>query len=1475
MKQLRFLLCFLFAFYLVDAYGQGYSNKGKDFYITYPIHIDGSLSVMGLYITSDQDAQGTITVGSKTLSFSVTANNVTRKFIGGTNCTSCDASSSGVYLSQDEGITAGGAIHVVSDNPVVVYAHIIRTSRSGATLALPTNVWGKQYIAPSYKNVGSQGNSAYGYGTITVVAAESNTTVRITPSVNSKNLLHPAGVSYDITLVNPGDVYQVQFAQNADISGTTVQSISSGAGTGSCKKIGVFSSTSWSAFGCNNGSSGDNLYQQLFPTSAWGKNFLTAPAKTRTSDIFRVFVSDPATVVKKTENGTTTTLAGLINNAYYEYTTGNPTYIETDKPSSVVQYMTTQSCQAGATIGDPEMILLNPVEQTINNITVFSAHKNFVPPGQSAISNCYLNIIIKSNATGSFKINGKAPTGLFIPIPGTSYSYLQEDVTSISQTNPVQTLAADSSFSALAYGFGSVESYGYNAGTNVKDFTQVASFQNPYQRIDSAVTCVNTPVQFGIPLNFQPTTIKWDFSSAPNISPNTIVGPSNSPAYDSVRSFNGQTLYYYGTHQYYTFASGNTAALRDTIKLYTTSSTPDGCGSTDQVYSIPVTVNSKPTVSAFTLVFNGCIADSVRLTDQTPNTDGSIKQWVWDFNDGTPAVATTSTSIVKLFSSTGSYTIKLKTANDIGCASDSVTQVVNITAKPIAQFTVPTITCTGSDITFTDASTIASGSIAKWTWDLANGAGPVTLTTNTAQTTKYDSFGVKDVKLMVESSSGCKSDTFRISPAFTVNPLPKVGFIIPEICVTDGTATFTDTTSIADGSTFTWNWRIAAGKNTGVQPTFVSASAQNAKALVSKADLYMTTLKVTSSKGCIDSLTQQLTVNGPTPKANFTVQNANGLCSNDSIRIVNTSTVDFGYLTRLDIYWDVIYAPAVKVPDENPVDQKSYATAYPNFQSPASKTYSVKLTAFSGNSSACQNSVTKIVTVNAAPKVSFSTMPGICNEASPRQITQASYDTRVTGSFVYSGTGVSSTGLYTPQPLAPGTYPIRYTYTSDKGCVDTITKNITVWPSPVAKWGVSSPLCQKNDIPFTDSSVANYSTITQRIWNYDDGTAAVTRTDNAVYTRQFANAKTYNISLKVITDSGCSSTVNTQAVNIHYLPKPAFTLPSICLPDGKGQFTNQSTIGDGSEALFSYLWNFNDPNDVSASTLKEPVHRYSALGPYPVQLKITSKDGCVDSLTQQLTTIYPQPKADFSMSSPTACVGDTIGFKDMGNGITSNPVSWVWNLANGNSSTLQNPSKKFLDSGTFTISYYFLNGQGCVSDTASKPVTVYPYPVLQLGPNLKVLEGGVITIKTKFVYGSGLQYQWLPSTYLNSDTAAAPKSSPADDITYKLILTGSGGCSVSDTIFIQVLRSPEVPNAFSPNGDGFNDTWRIKYLESYPGAVIDVYNRYGQIVFHSIGYDQDWDGNYNGKPMPVGTYYYIINPKNGRQILTGSVTIIR
>jgi gliding motility-associated-like protein len=92
---------------------------------------------------------------------------------------------------------------------------------------------------------------------------------------------------------------------------------------------------------------------------------------------------------------------------------------------------------------------------------------------------------------------------------------------------------------------------------------------------------------------------------------------------------------------------------------------------------------------------------------------------------------------------------------------------------------------------------------------------------------------------------------------------------------------------------------------------------------------------------------------------------------------------------------------------------------------------------------------------------------------------------------------------------------------------------------------------------------------------------------------------------------------------------------------------------------------------------------------------------------------------------------------------------------------------------------------------------------------------------------------------------------------------------------VKLLLAPVIPNIFSPNGDGIHDRWEIQYLESYPGCVVQIYNRYGQLIFKMLNYTTPWDGRINGQDAPVGTYYYIIDPKNGRKPMTGFVDIIR
>jgi gliding motility-associated-like protein len=115
------------------------------------------------------------------------------------------------------------------------------------------------------------------------------------------------------------------------------------------------------------------------------------------------------------------------------------------------------------------------------------------------------------------------------------------------------------------------------------------------------------------------------------------------------------------------------------------------------------------------------------------------------------------------------------------------------------------------------------------------------------------------------------------------------------------------------------------------------------------------------------------------------------------------------------------------------------------------------------------------------------------------------------------------------------------------------------------------------------------------------------------------------------------------------------------------------------------------------------------------------------------------------------------------------------------------------------------------------------------------------------------------------------------DTKYSLYVTSNIGCGTStDEVFVRVYDKILIPNAFSPNGDGINDSWIIEPLDLFDESVTQVYNRYGQVVHKSSGYSKPWDGMSNGKPVPAGSYYYVIDLRtNSEPPLTGWVMIVR
>jgi hypothetical protein len=322
-------------------------------------------------------------------------------------------------------------IHVTSDVGIIAYAHIYYSSRSGASLLFPVTTLAREYYSLNFTQTS---NSNYSYCFAYVIATEDNTNIEIIPTVNTIN--NNIGDTIRVVL-NKGEIYNIfgrltSSSTGEDLTGTRIRSVATA--TSACKKIAVYSGSGKLSISCSSkpGSS-DNYMQQAFPSNAWGMRYLTVPTFKMPVNYFRIAVTDPETIVKL--NGAVLPQSGLKKNFYYEYTSNTPDLIESNLPIMVSQYITTSSSCGNSNFtiagqpgsnngnGDPEMIYLSPIEQTINKVTVNST-------ANYAIYDHYVNIIIPNNGISSLTIDGKAPAGANTHPNENKYSYLQVPFTS-------------------------------------------------------------------------------------------------------------------------------------------------------------------------------------------------------------------------------------------------------------------------------------------------------------------------------------------------------------------------------------------------------------------------------------------------------------------------------------------------------------------------------------------------------------------------------------------------------------------------------------------------------------------------------------------------------------------------------------------------------------------------------------------------------------------------------------------------------------------------------------------------------------------------------------------------------------------------------------------------------------------------------------------------------------------------------------
>jgi gliding motility-associated-like protein len=173
-------------------------------------------------------------------------------------------------------------------------------------------------------------------------------------------------------------------------------------------------------------------------------------------------------------------------------------------------------------------------------------------------------------------------------------------------------------------------------------------------------------------------------------------------------------------------------------------------------------------------------------------------------------------------------------------------------------------------------------------------------------------------------------------------------------------------------------------------------------------------------------------------------------------------------------------------------------------------------------------------------------------------------------------------------------------------------------------------------------------------------------------------------------------------------------------------------------------------------------------------------------------------------------------------------------------------------------------------------MNIKPAPAVSVTADTTIKQGNTVQLNASAT-GVINTYEWSPATDLSDQYLRNPTTRPVNTITYQVTATATDGCTGYGKVTITVLKKIVLPNAFTPNGDGKNDVFRIPAGISFNLKTFSIFDRWGNMVFQTNDITQGWNGAFNGQPANAGTYVYMItgSSQNENVALKGTLELIR
>lgn len=794
-----------------------------------------------------------------------------------------------------------------------------------------------------------------------------------------------------------------------------------------------------------------------------------------------------------------------------------------------------------------------------------------------------------------------------------------------------------------------------------------------------------------------------------------------------------------------------TYALPGTYNVSLTATSDSGCINT---IIIPVTVSDNPVANFVS--DTACNNFASNFTDITIGTVG-IAGWDWDFgNDG--SIEDNSQNPSYVFAAAGTYPVNLAVVDSFGCVHDT-TLNVTVSENPIAAFTF-TDECYGTATSFTDQSNNNGGTtpIDTWEWDFES--DNTIDDTNQNPTNTYSSEGSYTTTLVVTSVLGCK-DTSQV--LVDVDAIPVSNFGGTNECL-GNTTTFTDSSTTTIGNVNQWTWDFGDGSPVD--------NTQNPTHQYASSGVKNVTLTVVTDSGCTHTFNTNVEVYN-NPIANFTPDT---VCNSAASNFTDQTTLgDFGIATWS---WDF-----------NADNNEDSNVQNPSYTFNGAGTYNVNLMVT--DSFGCTHDTIKTVTVSENPIAAF-TFSDECQGTATNFTDQSNNNGGTTpiDSWEWDFGDSSPVDMnQNPSHLygTEGNYTATLVVTSVLGCKDTAQVNVDVDAVPVANFGVQD-VCLNTEGFFTDSSTTTIGNVNQWTWDFGDGLVANTN-QNPTYT--YNNSGVFNVTLTVVTDSGCTDT-KTIPLEIYPNPIADFDTTDVCL-NVAAQFTDQSNGNGGT--ISQWAWDFENNGSVDDVT-QNPNHLYPADGNYNIELIVTTNSGCSDTIVKSVT-IYPMPTADYTFVN--SCYMDSVVFTDNSN-VTSGTIDqWNWDFGNGQTSTDQNPSEVYGAEGVYNVELIVTTNNNCKDTVTKNNIEVWPLPDVDFSPTRVCINydtdfQDLSTISNANTTNTNVQWDWNFGDAMGTSNVQNPTYAYASSGVFNatLIVTSNHNCVDSITKPVTVNPQPVV-----------------------------------------------------------------------------------